>query len=85
MGRQFIPQVAARAYAAFGDGLAQVGDFANQLVDLLLLANNDLVQLFKQILLEAGLDLEIRQALPSVVCVFHTAFCQVIGCTDNRA
>lgn len=80
----FVPQVAARAHAAIGAGLPQVSNFANQLVDLLLLAHYDLVQLVKQVLLEAGLDLEIGQALPGVVCVFHTAFCQGICSADNR-
>ena len=85
MRRQFVPQVAARANAAVGGGLSQVRNFANQLVDLLLMTHDDLVQLVKQILLEAGLDLEIGQALPGVVCVIHTAFCQGFACADNRA
>ncbi len=85
MRRQFVPQIAARAQAAIKRRLPQMRDFADQLVDLLLLANNDLVQVIKQIFLETGLDLQIGQSLRVAICVFHTAFCQVICCTDNRA
>ena len=38
-------------------------DFAEQRVDLLLSANDDLVQLVEQVFIEVGLDLEVGQAM----------------------
>jgi hypothetical protein len=49
----------------FGHLLAQPLDFAQQRVDLLLLTDDDLVSLVQQVLIEAGLDFQLGQA---VVC-----------------
>ena len=63
MRRQFFTQVAHRAGAPVRDLLPELADLASQGVDLLLLAKDDLVQLIQQVFAEAGLDLQLGQAL----------------------
>ena len=84
MGRHFFAQVARHADFPVSGRLSKVTYLENQNVDLLLLADDDLVQLIQQIFGEAGLDLEIGQALVDVVWVLHAAFCPRSCCTDNR-
>ncbi len=71
MWRQVITQVTRCAHAAVGAGLAQLADFADKRVNLLLLPDDNLVELIQQIFGEAGLDLQFHQALVGCVCVFH--------------
>ena len=73
MRRQIVAQAAKRCAAALAGLLAEVADFSDQQVDLQLLIDDDLVQLIDHVLGEAGLDLEIGQALFDVVCLFHAA------------
>ena len=75
MRRQLIPQAAEGARLRLGGLLAQAFDLALQAVDLVLLAHDDGVELIEQVFGEAGLDLEVGQALFGEVfggvCVFH--------------
>ena len=66
MRRQFVAQVARCAHAAIGAGLAQLAQFADQQVDLLLLAHDDFVELIELVFGEAGLDFQLGQALVGV-------------------
>ena len=68
---QVVAQIARHANALAWGGLSKVADLSNQRVDLLLLADDDLVQLIQQVFGEAGFDLKINQALFGVVGVFH--------------
>jgi len=61
--REFVAQVAGCIQPLPSGLLAQVLDLADQHVDVLLLADNDLVQLVQQIFREAGLDFQVREAL----------------------
>ena len=70
MRRQVVAGPAERAAARFGHLLAQPLDFAQQRVDLLLLADNDQVQLVEQVFVEAGLDLQLGQAVVGGVVGF---------------
>lgn len=70
MRRQLVAQAAERR-RALGRLLAQVGHVALQAVDLLLLAHNDLVQLFQQVVGETGLDLQVEQPAFDVLRIFH--------------
>jgi len=81
MRRQIIPQAARRTHTAIRWRLLlQVSDLADQGVDLLLLAHDDAVEFVEQVFGEAGLDLELGQALVCRgVCVaagFHGAIGQ---------
>jgi hypothetical protein len=60
---QFVAQAAKRRAAAVLLLLLDLAQLAQQQVDLLLLARNDLVEVFHQVFGEAELDLQIRQAL----------------------
>ena len=75
MRRQLIPQAAEGSRLRFGGLLAQAFDLAGQLVDLVLLAHDDGVELIEQVFGEAGLDLEVGQSLLGAVFegvrVFH--------------
>ncbi len=51
--------------------LPKLGNFQNQQVDLPLLADDDLVELIHHVFGEAGLDLQIGQALFNFVRGFH--------------
>ena len=85
MRRQFVAQAARRATAAVGAGLSQIRDLARQLIDLLLLAHDDLVELVQQIFAEGRLDLQIGETAGHVLCLFHAAICQESPCADNQA
>ena len=82
---QFLAQVARHRNPAFGCRLAQVSQLTKQQVDLLLLADDDLVQLVQRIFSEAGFDLQIGQALVCVVWLLHAVFCPRNWYTDNQA
>jgi hypothetical protein len=76
MRRQVIPQTARRGDTAIRRRLLlQIGDLADQGVDLLLLAHDDAVEFVEQVFGEAGLDLELGQALVCAVG-FHGAIGQ---------
>jgi hypothetical protein len=61
---QLVAQAAKDGHTAVGMVLlAQLADLAGQGIELLLLADDDLVQVVDQVLGETGLDLEIGQAL----------------------
>ena len=63
MRRQVVAGPAEHTAAGVRKLLPELGDFAQQRVDLLLLANDDLVQLVQQVFIEAGLDFQIGQAM----------------------
>ena len=71
MRRQVIAGPAENAAAGFGNLLAQPLNFAQQRVDLALLADDDLVQLVKQVFVEAGLDFEFGQAVVDRIGCVH--------------
>ena len=60
---QVVAQAAKRRRAAILLLLLDLAELAHQLVKLLLLARDDLVEVFHQVFGEAELDLQIRQAL----------------------
>ena len=61
MWGQLIAQAAKAARAAVGCLLAQLADFADKRINLLLLLKNGLVELLHQVLGEAGLDFKVHQ------------------------
>ena len=69
MRRQVIarPVEPAAAAAQVGYQLTKPFDLAHKRVDLLLLANDDLVQLVEQVFVEASLDFQLGQAVVSGV------------------
>lgn len=69
MGRQIVAQVARRS--RFAGLLPQVREFANQQVDLRLLANNDFVELVQRVFSKAGLDFQLGDALLGTFCGVH--------------
>ena len=71
MWRQVISQAAGRSHAAVCGGLPQLCHLTQQEVDLLLLARNDLVQLFDQVFRGGGFDLQIGQTLVDGFVVRH--------------
>lgn len=73
MRRQFVAQAAKRR-GAFGCLLAQVGHFALQPIYLLLLADDNLVELFQQIIRKAGFDFQLLQAAFDVLHGFHGGY-----------
>ena len=70
MRRQVVAGPAERAATGFGHLLAQPLDFTQQCVDLLLLADDDLIELVEQVFVEAGLDLQLGQAVVGGVVGF---------------
>lgn len=66
MRRQLIPQIALTRRLRVRRLLAQVQHFADERVDLGLLADNDLVEFVEQVFGKAGFDLEFGQALGGV-------------------
>lgn len=68
--RQVVAGAAEHAAAGFGHLLAQPLDFAQQRVDLLLLADDDLIELVEQVFVEAGLDFQLGQAVVGGVVGF---------------
>ena len=81
MRRQIVAQIARCTQTTICAGLAQVRHFADQLVNLLLLAHDDLVELIEQIFREGSLDLKICQALLGLLYGVHAPFCLR---TDNH-
>jgi len=72
MRRQIISQTARRSDPTLcSRPWSQISDLANQNIDLLLLADDVLVEFVEQVFGEAGLDLEVGQALFHVVGLFH--------------
>ena len=79
MRRQVIPQTArGRDPTIHRRLLLQVGNLADQGVDLLLLPDDDAVEFVEQVFGEAGLDFELGQALVGrcVAAGFHGAIGQ---------
>lgn len=72
--RRYLVAQAAEGGAALGRLLAQVGHFAHQPVYLLLLAHDDLVELFQHVVRKAGLDLQLQQAAFDVLQVIHGGY-----------
>ena len=70
MRRKVVAGPAEHAAAGVGHLLAQPLDFTQQCVDLLLLADNDLVQLVEQVFVKAGLDLKLGQSVVDGVVGF---------------
>lgn len=83
MRRQFVP-CPSECAASVGDLLAELRDFTDQRVDLLLLANDDLVQLVEQVFIEAGLDLQVGQAMVDDVGRLHAAIGHVLAEGSSR-
>ena len=73
MRRQFVPCPSECRAASVGDLLAELRNFTEQRVDLLLLANDDLVQLVEQVFVEAGLYFKFSQAVIGGVGRLHAA------------
>ena len=73
MRRQVVARPAEHTTAGVRNLLPELGNFAHQRVDLLLLADDDLVQLVQQVFIEAGLDLQIGQAMVDGVGRLHAA------------
>ncbi len=69
---QVVTQVAARGSAGLRRLFAQFADLPQQQIDLLLLADDDLVQFVEQVFLKAGLDFQFSQALFSGAWVHTT-------------
>ena len=81
MRGQLIAQAAKAACAAIGRLLAQLADFANERINLLLLLKNGLIQLLHQVLGKARLDFKVHQTFVNVG-VWHSlicVFCQIMG------
>jgi hypothetical protein len=73
MRRQFVAQIERCCTASFWNLLAQTPQLAGKIVNLLLLAVNDEVELIEQIFGVAGLDLQVVQALLKVGGILHCA------------
>jgi len=71
---QLVTQAGETARATVWRLLAQLTDFANERINLLLLLKNSLIELFHQVFGEAGLDLKVHQAFVNVG-VWHLVFC----------
>ena len=67
---QVIAGPAESAMTRLGNLLAQPLDLAHERVDLLLLADDDLVELVKQVFVEAGLDFQLGQSVVGGVVGF---------------
>lgn len=67
MRRQVVASPAENAAAYVRNALPEFGHFAQQRIDLLLLANDDLIELLQQVFVEAGLDFKFGQAVVSAV------------------
>ena len=63
MRRHVVTKATRGANDCLSVWLPQRSDFSNQAVNLLLLADDDCVQLLKQVFGKAGLDFQIGQAL----------------------
>lgn len=85
MWRQVLQRLGRGTGRGVHQCATQLAKFAQQGVDLLLLAHNDLIQLVEQIFLETRFDFQIDQALLDLVSVLHAAFCQESRCTHNGA
>ena len=73
MRRQVVACPAENTAAGVRNLLPELVHLANQGVDLLLLADDDLVQLVEQVFIEAGLDLKLGQAVVYGVVGLHAA------------
>jgi len=63
MRRRSVAQAAKFIRFSARRVLLEVRKFAGEAIDLMLLAHDDRIQTFKQVFGEAGLDLEIGQAV----------------------
>jgi len=68
---QVVAQIARRSQTAIGAGLAQAGNLVDQQVDLFLLADDDLVELVKQVFCVAGFDLQLGQTVVGIFFRIH--------------
>ena len=73
MRRQFVTQIARCRVASLWNLLAQTQQLAGKVVNLLLLAVDDEVELIEQVFGVAGLDLQVVQALLKVGGILHCA------------
>ena len=73
MRRQFVAQIERCCTASFWNLLAQTPQLAGKVVNLLLLAVDDEVELIEQVFGVAGLDLQVIQALLKVGGILHCA------------
>ena len=74
MRRQVVEQTARRTQAAVCGRLPQFSDLAQQQVNLLLLAHDDVVELLQLILAKGGFDFQMGQALIGSFVVGHAVF-----------
>ena len=73
MRRQFVAQIARCRAASLWNLLAQMQLLAGKVVNLLLLAVDDEVELIEQVFCVAELDLQVVQALLKVGRILHSA------------
>jgi hypothetical protein len=71
MWRQVVACPAQDSAPGIRNLLPELIYLANQRIDLLLLADDDLVQLVEQVFIKAGLDLQIGQAVVDGVGRLH--------------
>ena len=74
MGRRLFSQAAKLRRLTAAGGLLKIRNLAGQAVDLLLLAHDHRVQPFEQVFREAGLDLQVREALVNCRRLGHGKF-----------
>lgn len=63
MWRHVVAQAALRICVVVRRWLAKFSDFADQQINLLLLANHDLVELLEKVFAKAGFDFQLIQAM----------------------
>ena len=80
MRRQLIRRATgSHTGLAIRQHLPQLAGFPQQRIDLLLLPHDDLIQLIKQVLCKAGLDLQLCQPVISVGAVSRLARLRMRG------
>ena len=80
MGWQLIAQIAWAGVVLITRGRLQPPDLAHQSIDLVLLANDDLIEPVEQVFGVNGFDFECRQAPVDVVTgVGHGGVLQSVG------
>lgn len=82
MRRQVVAQVAGLAAGIWRCGVFELQHFMDQRVNLSLLANDDLVELLEQVIVVAGFDFEVNQALvyQSIQSMVMGIWGEVLGC-----
>lgn len=74
MGREFVGGAAVSVGVAVRHLLANLPNLAHQQVNVLLLADDDLVELIQQVFGETGLDFQIGESLLGGLGVFHERY-----------